>query len=60
MTNKDKMYKSPRAEITEFECEDIITSSGRQLLKRPENSVGSSDYILVQSKSWSELFKEQQ
>lgn len=25
-----------------------------------ENSVSSSDYILVQSKSWSELFNEQQ
>lgn len=54
--NSKKIYIRPAAEITEFECEDVITSSqpSRALKTKPDNT--GSDYIIVQSKKWSDLF----
>lgn len=55
-----KIYEAPQAVLTEFECEDIITTSGgpRSLRKRPEQT--DTDYIIVNSKSWNDLFSNNQ
>ncbi|HIV85418.1 MAG TPA: hypothetical protein H9900_01255 [Candidatus Monoglobus merdigallinarum] len=58
--NSKKIYIRPAAEITEFECEDVITTSGgpaRSLKKSPN---AETDYIIVQSKKWSDLFGDNQ
>lgn len=52
-----KEYKAPKAQITEFECADVITVSNMA------NSIGESGtpeftengYVHVGSKSWSDI-----
>ena len=43
-------YKAPKAEITVFECSDVITVS-RTLYKMPENQ-DSKSYVSAGSTTW--------
>ncbi len=49
-----KNYRSPHAEITFFECADVITAS-RPLKEKPESSTGGS-YVSVGSITWKDGF----
>lgn len=53
MINK-KEYKRPAAEITSFECVDVITRSMPASLDKTVGS--SSDYVKLESKSWSDIY----
>lgn len=55
MINK-REYKTPLAEITKFECADVITAS-QQLSDKPTSSVSGKQYIKVGNPvSWNESF----
>ncbi len=49
-----KEYKAPSAQITEFECADVITVS--ELRKRPTTSSATKDYVYAGSKNWQSGF----
>lgn len=53
-TNK-KQYLTPMAEITEFECEDVITAS---MLKTSIESIGSpvQTYKYTSSADWNKVY----
>lgn len=55
MINK-KEYKAPLAEITEFECADIITIS--ELSKSPTLESSGREYVSVGQSSWSTGFDQ--
>ena len=47
-------YMAPKAEITVFECEDVIT---RSLIKAPENTAGQpKSYVRVGGIDWKDNF----
>ena len=54
MINK-KEYKTPLAEITEFECADVITVS--KLSEKPSTEVGDRNYVSVGQSSWAKGFE---
>ncbi len=50
-------YKAPKAEITVFECaEDIMTASGEPTKSLKTKIDGSTDYVKLDSKSWSQIY----
>ena len=56
MINK-REYKTPNAEITVFECADVITTS---LRTTPEGvEVGGKTYIQLKSAQWNDGLKQQ-
>lgn len=49
-----KEYKAPTAQITEFECADVITVS---LMTKPENAGPSAkDYVYAGHIDWNDNF----
>ncbi len=48
-----KEYKAPTAQITEFECADVITTS-LELKKRPDSA--KSDYVYAGHIDWKSNF----
>ncbi len=52
-----KEYKTPVAEITEFECADIITESAAPLDKAPKG-VSDRTYVNAGGKSWSDIYNK--
>ena len=54
MINK-REYKTPLAEITKFECADVITVS--KLSEKPKTEVGDKTYVSVGHYSWADGFK---
>lgn len=58
--NSKKIYIRPAAEITEFECEDVITTSGGPVRSLKKSPNAETDYIIVNSKSWNDLFNSNQ
>ncbi len=55
MINK-REYKTPLAEITEFECADVITASN-DLIKAPKSGVtDGKTYVRVGASSWVDGF----
>ena len=52
-----KAYKTPVAEITEFECADIITESAAPLDKAPKG-VSDRTYVNAGGKSWSDIYNK--
>ncbi len=51
-------YKSPKAEVTVFECEDIITRSlANSLNERDELAHSAKSYVRIESgASWGEIY----
>ena len=54
-----KKYKAPEAEITKFECEDIITVSelGTSILDGKPIAGGEHEYVKINGKKWNEIDK---
>lgn len=55
MKNLYKKYKTPTANITKFECADIITTS-EQLRKAPRDYTDPKTYVKAGSSTWSDGF----
>lgn len=55
-----KKYYAPEAQVTEFECADIITESGNlgDIIDNGNPASGSSKtYVNIGGKSWSDIYK---
>lgn len=52
-----KEYKAPKAEITKFECADIITASelGTSISGDKRPTTGGTDYVKIGGKKWNEI-----
>ena len=51
-----KKYKTPKIEITVFECaEDIMTASGGPT-KSLRKGVGDATYVKLDSRNWSDIY----
>ncbi len=51
-----RKYKAPKAEITKFECADVITVSSLGTSIRDNKPVtGGTDYVKIGGKRWSEI-----
>ena len=49
-----KEYKAPKAEVTQFECADVITTSN--ILKKSITGSGN-DYVKIEGgKDWSKIY----
>ena len=57
MRKNKKIYSAPSAEITVFECADIITVSGDQLDSRIKSDTRGGSYIKIGGYSWSNSLK---
>ena len=49
-----KEYKAPTAQITEFECADVITVS--RLMTKPKTDTGAKDYVYAGHIDWNDNF----
>ncbi len=56
-----KNYKEPCAQITSFECADIITASelGTSISGDKKPITGGTGYVFVGGKSWNDIKKSQ-
>lgn len=55
---KYKEYKSPKAEVVEFECVDVITVSATP--RELHDKIGSESthtYVYTGGKTWDEIYK---
>ena len=52
-----KEYKAPRAQVTEFECADVITNSLATSLSSDGNLVYDKDksYVNIGGRSWGDI-----
>lgn len=51
-----KEYKAPLAQVTEFECADIITESAQPLKKSITDDAGKT-YVHTSNAKWGEIYK---
>ena len=50
-----KEYKAPLAQVTEFECADVITTSGVLDTSINGRNPGGTEYVNIGGRSWSDI-----